>query len=72
MFLTGVEALKVFVLLLVLINGLVAMLSLSFFTVICYVLYKEFEYLCRTFIMKVCICMLYNPPDKIISKVGYT
>ena len=36
-------------LLVVAINSNVAMLSLTFYTVICYSLNKEFEYLCRTF-----------------------
>ena len=36
-------------LLVVAMNSNVAMLSLTFYTVICYSLNKEFEYLCRTF-----------------------
>ena len=31
----------------------VAILTMSFYAVICYVLYKEFEYFCRTFAMKI-------------------
>ena len=50
---TGVLAFKIFVLALTVVNSCVAILSLAFFTVICYVLYKEFEYLCRTFAMKI-------------------
>ncbi len=40
----------------VLINSNVAMLSLTFYTVICYSLNKEFEYLCRTFKYVLVIC----------------
>ena len=29
------------------------MLSLSFYTIVCFVLYKEFQYLCRTFSLKI-------------------
>lgn len=51
--LPGIIAFKLFIILLTLINSAVALLSLSFYTIICYVLYKEFEYLCRTFAMKI-------------------
>ena len=45
----GFEAFKAFMLMVVAINSNVAMLSLTFYVVICYSLHKEFEYLCRTF-----------------------
>lgn len=49
----GVEGVKAFILLLTFVNTQVAILTLSFYTVICYILYKEFEYLCRTFTLKI-------------------
>jgi len=35
------------------INGAVATLSLTFYTIVCYILYKEFDYFRRTFVMKI-------------------
>jgi hypothetical protein len=51
--LPGILAFKLFNVLLTFINSAVALLSLSFYSITCYVLYKEFEYLCRTFAMKI-------------------
>ena len=35
------------------VNNMVAMLSLTFYTLVCYVMHKEFEYFTRTFSMKI-------------------
>ncbi|ELU10797.1 hypothetical protein CAPTEDRAFT_223635 [Capitella teleta] len=51
--LPGILAFKLFNIVLTFINSAVALLSLSFYSITCYVLYKEFEYLCRTFSMKI-------------------
>ena len=44
---------KSFLLLVIALNILVSCLSMTFYIIICYILYKEFEYLCRTFGMKI-------------------
>ena len=51
--LPGILAFKVFLIFITLINSVVATLSLTFFSIICFINYKEFEYLCRTFHMKI-------------------
>ncbi len=49
----GALVFEIFVLIIVYVNGMVALLSLTFYVVFCYILYKEYEYLCRMFMLKV-------------------
>ena len=44
---------KSFLLVVIGLNIIVSCLSMTFYIIICYILYKEFEYLCRTFGMKI-------------------
>lgn len=50
---TGLKVYKAMFIILTFIDGMVAMLSLSFYVLVCSVLYQEFHYLCRTFSMKI-------------------
>ncbi|ELU10767.1 hypothetical protein CAPTEDRAFT_200201 [Capitella teleta] len=46
-------AFEAFYLAITFVNAMVAMLTLSFYVVVCSVLHQEFQYLCRTFAMKI-------------------
>ena len=45
----GLVAAKIFILLLIFFNSLIAGFTLGFFSVVCYILYREFAYVCVTF-----------------------
>jgi len=49
----GAIAFKVAFLLMTGLNSAVATVSLTFYAITCYLLYKEFEYLCRTLTLKI-------------------
>ena len=50
---SGALILEITLLFITFVNSMVAMLSLTFFTLICYVMHKEFEYFTRMFVMKI-------------------